>query len=630
LITVSDKTKKLRRIDGVLQNLNKSYRSLVMTQNPKNAHPFMDQNTLVLCGNWLAWQFGPVLPNVIPYETALLKVKDVANIDTNLYERTDSWVYHEGKDITVFEGVSLGKSFQGSLALTVCNLARLFGVLSYFVKTYNIKEIIYIDFTPDVDITPVKLRSSAIKIVSSILSVRFIDKSQTLTNTEIEISDSYSQEPTSNFFIMLLRDAYVKFLCAFTYLRSLSTPKRFRVLICVGTSLAEPLMLGLNKNSIEAIFMARVFRKTFKNILGIICRPILAENLDEKSLTPEQNDKITEICEGVSSIIYDSDDFIVQFCRKLFVEHFAKIGAVDAAARQINSAKKFLQRVKPDRIIVDGIRNPPTRTIAEIAHTMDIPVDYIWHSILVPQYIQIPGLVGDRYTPPLISRCLSWGSTNDRWLKRTNVKTPCLRVGSPVSARYQKRPNNTANKLVLSPSTNILILQYAPIVSDPKSMNARLYEYFVDSHLLLQAQKFENLLFKLHPGPKRWKPSYFQAIADQFGFKAVIIKKKPFHSCVSWADIVIGPPQTGAMFETLAIGKPYYPVIYEPHCFDLSFYDDYPIYSSIQAVIDSMLAGYVPNGKKLLNSVYSTDDIPNSTHEFWGALDSTGPDNPFS
>jgi hypothetical protein len=85
--------------------------------------------------------------------------------------------------------------------------------------------------------------------------------------------------------------------------------------------------------------------------------------------------------------------------------------------------------------------------------------------------------------------------------------------------------------------------------------------------------------------------------------------------------MVIGPLPTGAMFETLAAGKPYLAFLMPPHSMDTHYYGNYPILTSAEDLENHMEDDYEQKSQTLLNAVYSVEEFPNGAKRFWEVLE---------
>ena len=168
---------------------------------------------------------------------------------------------------------------------------------------------------------------------------------------------------------------------------------------------------------------------------------------------------------------------------------------------------------------------------------------------------------------------------------------------------------------------HILVLQYGFSVLDLSGVNANMYGSFVNTMIILNKLGYRHIKFKMHPGAGRWPKSYFEKIAKFHNIKCNILQMEPFETCVSWADVVIGPSHTGAMFESLAANKAYIALALPPNnSFDLSYFGDFPILRSLDALPNALDNFDPAKGRRVLNDLYSFDEIPNPGQRFWALM----------
>mgnify|MGYP001810487049 CR=1 FL=1 len=91
---------------------------------------------------------------------------------------------------------------------------------------------------------------------------------------------------------------------------------------------------------------------------------------------------------------------------------------------------------------------------------------------------------------------------------------------------------------------------------------------------VLRALGHREIRLKLHPGYGR---AYYQAVSDQFGLGLEIVEAGLVPDHLAWADLVVGPVESGAMVEAWAIGRPYLPLIPRPHAIDLGVLGPLPV-----------------------------------------------------
>ncbi len=92
---------------------------------------------------------------------------------------------------------------------------------------------------------------------------------------------------------------------------------------------------------------------------------------------------------------------------------------------------------------------------------------------------------------------------------------------------------------------------------------------------------------------------------------------EPFQDCLAWADVVIGPSHTGAMFETLAANKPYHALLLPPHCtFDKSYFGGFPLIESLKDLPTALQRDNTLAERKVLDNLYSINKTPNPSNDF--------------
>ncbi len=164
---------------------------------------------------------------------------------------------------------------------------------------------------------------------------------------------------------------------------------------------------------------------------------------------------------------------------------------------------------------------------------------------------------------------------------------------------------------------NILILQYTPHNSDVKGLNANQYGYLVDVVRMLKKIGEVKIRVKLHPGV--WKRSYYNRIKDMFNLQCDIRDDGPFEKHVDWADVVIGPAQSGAYLEVLAAEKPYYPVNMNPYSKMLEL-DRVKVYGTVSQLENDLLLGIHANQTDVLEELISYNEFPNPAKRLMSVL----------
>jgi hypothetical protein len=604
--------------------------ALISSQGHMDQLAPVDEDTLVVMCDWLLWQESiDAGHHCVYYELGIAEWSepDTLHLDSDLMLLSNKWIYETGKDITEFRGVSLGKQFHSEMLFCLINYLRLERSLRKLIDRFQPEEILFYDFANDINVLDRSLRREVVQSIIRELGLRFMDRSDPSEHDAYTISENLlAVQGSPSLLRRILLPIYTGVLGFVTALRT-GWARKTRVLMLLGGNSAEPLILNFHGGGITPIFQAQTVPKKLAAFWRCLVGGIKLVTLNEVPLSADDQDRLDAIRADLTEMISRPATGRKVFIHNFLKSHFLESGKFKAIAAEVRKAEHLIDTCKPDRIVVDGVRNPPPRIFVELAYGRGIPVDYYWHSPLIPQYLKFDALGGDPDTPPMVDRCLTWGKINDIWLDLVKSRQPRIRVGSPQTDRYRDWSPAPALEVDIDPkTTNVLVLQYAPINSDMKSLNANLYSFFVEMVHALKARGFTNIRFKLHPGPGRWKKSYFQKIADFFEIDCKILKTEPYSECVDWADIVIGPVQTSAFHETLAAGKPYYAILIAPHSYETSCYGDYPVLSSVEEICEALenrtiLEKGVVNGEMLLEDLYSTKQFPSGCARFWEVLE---------
>lgn len=605
------------------RHVRSHYRRLVLVSRREHVAPgdLGDDETLIVSCDWLLWQeLATQGRHCVYFELGLLDWPPDADLDNNLFIRAHDWIYAGGADDTLFHGVSLGRSFGGEVSMALMNICRLDRAIRSLIKRFRPQEIIYVDYINEISVVGNNLRRSIVAAAArdhqALLSFR---EGETSTAAPRIAEMLYAAPPAGRLKRALL-GFYTRFLEAATNLRRIFSGPAPRVLVLVNSNLAVSLVDTFPGKGVAPMFFGQTIPKRLGQVWQCLRGAILLVTPQDGPLSQDDERVVGEIEAKLAAHPVNGDGpgrYIGDYVR----QHILASGRLRERARAVVNAERLLARYRPVRLVVDGLRNIPVRFYVELAKTRGIAVDYLWHSPLTPQNQKLDALGGDPRISPLVDRCLSWGPINDQWLDVIGAKQPRVRIGSPVLGHY-KGNGLSATPIVPPPAeANALVLQYTPVVTDVRALYSNMYAHFVDTVRLLRERGYRNVRFKLHPGPGRWKKSYFETIAGYFGLGCQVLKSEPFTECVAWADVVVGPAQTGAFLETLAAGKPYVATMLKPHGLDPSYYDKfYPVFDSVAAAVAAVDKSPPDGGRALLDAVWSVDMDNNCIHLFWNAV----------
>lgn len=578
-----------------------------------------DDALIVSCDWLLAKRAVQKGLHCVHYELGLLDWTPPQDLDNGLFIRPNDWVYDNGNDVTMFDGASLGKMFNQVSTMCMINYHRMERSLSSLIDMFSPEEIVFYDFRNDLNILSRELSVHLVKGVTTQHGLLFSDAKAAPDGSANAIAETPVAAVPESLGKRILAWGYCRIVESVSRIGCIFRSARPKTLVLVNTNMAEPLLRHFDGIGVTPVFWSRTPPKRLRFLIHCFARGVLFISPAQASLSDTDHQKLARIKEAIIAMRGSKSLPRVEFLLECIIQEVVLKGKLEAAALEYKIASRTLVRLQPAHVVVDGVRSQSQRAYLEYASANRIGTDYIWHSPLVPQDFMIDSLGGDPKTKPLVSRCLSWGPVNEIWLDDVEAKMPTARVGTPWGGRYSHQPP-PPNR---GKDTKILILQYTPNSSDLAGLNSNMYSSLVTLVRELNAAGYHNIHYKLHPGRGRWKTGYFREIADAYGIDVKILKPEPYEECVRWSDVVIGPLLSGALFETLSLGRPYFALFLAPHKTYPNYYGDFVTYDNIDDVVTAIGGDReesMRTAHELMNAVCSTDTIANGAAAFWSAL----------
>lgn len=610
--------------DGIQPHIKSRYKQLALATREEHitALDENDEDTLIVSCNWLIWQkLAATGRHCVYFELGLFGWVPDDTLIHELYLRCNDWIPTEGDgDPSLFQDISLGRLFGAEVSMFLRNYYRLDRSLRKLCERFQPEKIWFFDYIYDVSVISAPLRRRIVEEVGREMGIPVIDKSGDGSG-EHEIGESVYIQPSKSAINRKLVSLYAFLLEMTTRARTLFAAPGRRVLFLVNSNMAEPLVQNF-EGGLTPVFIGR----TIPRKAGMIWRCIRKNMLLLQYVVPELSvadmNRVDKIERNLSKAIEAPAERDIAFMREYVREEILNPGRFRKMAREVLAAERLLNQAKPQRVVVDGVRNFPPRIVIEFARKQGIPVDYTWHSPHSPQRLKYDTLGGDPNFTPCVTRCLSWGKINDMWLDRVHAPADRVRTGSPLMSKYTSADWAPKNTNLKPEERNVLLLQYTFNLADFAGLNANLYEGFVRTVRDLNGLGYRKIHYKLHPGRGRWKKSYFEQIARHFELNCPILKTEPYKECLAWSDVVIGSALTGAMFETLAAGRPYVALLLSPHSMDTSYYEGFPMCASLDDIPAAMNQNIEAESLQLLTNMYSSDEFPNPAKRIWDVLES--------
>ena len=94
-----------------------------------------------------------------------------------------------------------------------------------------------------------------------------------------------------------------------------------------------------------------------------------------------------------------------------------------------------------------------------------------------------------------------------------------------------------------------------------------------------------------------------------------------YRTNLEWADIVIGPANSGAVLETIASGRPYFQVCLKPNAVNKRYISGSPVFEDIESLRQCLEGGVSLDQKEYLENFTSLKEFPNSPQRTWDVIE---------
>lgn len=618
-------------IDDLPTYIKDSYQrlALIVDETELEQLDLDDENTLIICCNWLVWhELVSQGRHAVHYELGILEWKISDSLNTDIFNSANDWLLdQEGADPTLFHGVSLGRFFGAETSMAMMNFHRINRSIRSLIHRFKPKEIYYYNFEYDINHLSIEMRRDLIADISVETGMSFVDKSDAVADGK-DLNVQVYRHAQAKGIRQQLAHLYGLSVEMVSHIRLMCSSSKARVLVLANSNIVGPLTKGFQGGDVTPVFFARTIPKQFAIIISCLKNGVLFANPRSSQLSTQDKHQLQDISNSISTICSENGTQERRFALNYLHTSLISMPALEEAAHEVLMAEEFIRRTQPSRIVVDSVRSRRHLSYIELGTSLGIEIDYMWHAPLTPQNLKMGALGGDPRQRVFVNRCLSWGATNDRWLDEVEAPQPKVRIGSPLRNKYLAQSTRSPFSRKPISTQNVLLLQYGFNVLDLAGVNANMYGTFVNCVRILREIGYQNISLKMHPGPGRWTKSQFEEIREFFNLDCKILMHEPFEECLAWADIVIGPSHTGAMFETLAANKPYHALLLPPHStFDKSYFGDFPLIENLEDLPAALQCDNTQAERKVLDDLYSINEIPNPSQRFWQVMANTCSDS---
>ena len=592
-----------------------------------------DDGLLIVSADWLVCQTCLLEGRpAVHYEVGLLDW-NCGSLDRDLLIRANDWMFDGDEDVTLFHGASLGKAFIRDFSLFLYHRVRLRDGLHDILRRSRAKEILLFDYQVDFFSVAHEEIVAMVEAVARETGVTFVNHCDPVSATDPEspiLPSRLRRLPTLLTRSRLgWRDAAMSIFewCLGLVSRVLALGKgsQPRVLCCMTHLNAIGLLENAAGSGLAPAFIAAIFpnRRRLGFLLRRFAEGTILFSLPNGKLSSTDKAAIDRMGDRLRQAWSKAPTDIGKALCRHAETYVLERGLLALVACEVLACEQLLDRVRPKAYITDSLDSPTHYILGQLATARRIQTFYTWHGQYI-QNLRIYMLDGDPRVPSNTSHCLTWGEIHERWLRGIGFKGILCRTGNIVAQASPPDVNGSAEHTLarLDPSTaNVLLLQYTPGRDDIRGLDERQYASFVEIVRMLRRLGFRNIRLRLHPGV--WKIAYFERISALFGLECPVEEGGTFKAAAEWADLVIGPAQSGAMVETMSYGKPHFPIVLPPHSLNSEVLDIIRPFTSVADLEAAIRKRVSVDQRRILNAMSSRDEIDNPARRAWQTIAAT-------
>jgi len=583
-----------------------------------------DKQSLIVCSDWLVWrQCRDLGLHCLHLEAGLLDDAKTSAADTDFFIQANQWVYDQGKDVTLFEGASIGKLFTREISLVLLSCHQIKEALRWFCATFQPGEIVLFDVRTEYGLVDDTLKRRLVNDAAIDCGASVDDRLDGPENTALDFpfTDDFRVRPAPAAALFSKTSARDALRFAYSFLVSKIFAAKWRwdgkrklVLILPTGLMCQNLIDNYDRQKVAVapLLFAHRESKTWAFLKACWQGGSFFAHLPAARLTSADRRRVRHIRDDAKRLC-DRADNGLQGCLRHYVRHYVvdhpDFERLCLAAKR---SARFFDQKKPARIIVSDVMNPGTREYIEQAYARNCPVDYLPHGMRISRQIH-DTLSGDPHTPAFVSRMLGWGEQGRDHLVDTDAKCEFVRIGYPgLDKLRDMAPPNTIRR-----NRNALILPYSADSEGFVNMASIIYPLLVETVRVVRKHGFENIRIKIHPGSKFNKAYYEEALAGLDEPVELVHEDQGLSAYLEWADIVVGPIVSGAFVETLAAGKPFYTYLTQPSVNAREYLRGVDLLEGPDDLDAALARGDDLDPESILQYFCSGSDIPNASRRVW-------------
>ncbi len=601
------------------KHLKTSYNRLVLVSHFEQAIPEIDEETLLVTSDWLAWRRLIDLGHHALHFEAMLGdwPKEIGDPDAHFID-SSAWVYENGIDMTLFRGVSVGKQLNRHMCYLRSAYYRQWHALDRLCERYRPKEIVFHDMRVEADIMDRDDLADLVRHVADKRSIR----------AEISVDAGPNQGPTYPITSMasvpvekpekrMLRDVYLLMVTALFRARFFFSRRKPRVLLFLNWQCVRNLLENAAGQGVTPVIQAEPWPKSLKFLWLCLKRGVLQSRLPAATLNAEDTQAIDVIIARLAKDKKGGADGFEAVQRAFIQRHLIDHGWIWERALEVKRYERLIRNLGIDRAVIGDSENSTCSMIAEVAKAQGVPTDELLNGIFASGQITDNRCVDRGGRQPVVARLLSWGEQNDLWLAATQSPLPAVRTGYPGLDEFSQQVPPP-----LAGHEKALILPVMPTGDNPVALYAETFANIVATARALRSAGYTTLRLKIHPGYVGARP-YFEAVLAYHGIECEIRTDGELKDHAIWADVVVGPINSGSFVETMSVGRPYYPFQGLPSALRPELFGGARVCNSGADLGVALNREDAPDPDRILQVLCSKDDFPNASARLWQAMEAS-------
>ena len=606
---------------GPTEGLKDAYERFVLIshRDQLRACDMNDADSLIVTSDWLAWRLvAEAGGHGIHFEAALAEWPgERGDPDRHLLE-SSRWMLNEGHDQTMFRGVSLGRQFTVPIARFRHAYLRMWHALDRLCRRYGPRVIVFFDLRAEYDVLDDDVIGDLVREAADRHGATFADRHDPAQRDR----HTYPMDPVvrapgrtpamKRWFLEL----YEVFVDAAFRLRAAFAPAKPRVFVFLNWAGVSSLIHGAGGLLLTPVLTIRPWPKSFDFLVQCWRQGIVLARLPGCGFDADDETAVKNIVSAIDAL-YAQPATPLAAAEGTFVRRrIVNSGWLRGRAREVKSYERLFERRRIKRILIGDAENMLGRTLVGVGAAQEIPSDELFNGLRTTR--QLTDVHHPEPTDNIpLSRFLSRGEQDEAWLRQIGSTLPSVRTGYPVVASIARRNTyeGARGKAIKALILPLLVQRY-----DVKALFANTFANLVDVARTLSELGYREFRVKLHPGHIGAKPN-FEAVLDHYHMAADVVVSGPLSEHVDWADIVVGPVNTGAMVETFARGKPYYAFRARPSSVDPTLCGNIRVLETGEELHQALKEDGNTDAKADLEYYCSTTSIPDPAGCVWRVIE---------